>query len=226
MILLVLIVVAVVAVLLLVTIESRRRKSAARQLAPPASTRRLLFPYVSQALSKRALNAAFRLAAAEQATVIPVCLTRVPLSLPLDTPIPRQLAIALPVQEAIEHHAATQGIAIDSRIERGRSYRHALRQAVENERYDRIVIAAANRYQPGFGADDIAWLLTHAPGEIVVLRPANDGAALSSEVPALVHVSPRQAPDDRQKRPAGRRRQPAGRPKRQRLLPLREAVRR
>ena len=204
MILLVLTVVLLVVALLLSTIEVRRRRSAAGQRVPPTSTGRILFPFVSQALSKRALNAAFRLAAAEQATVIPVCLTRVPLSLPLDTPIPRQLAIALPVQEAIEHHAASRGIRIDSRIERGRTYRHALKQAVENEQYDRIVIAAANQYQPGFGADDIAWLLTHAPGEIVVLRPANDADALSSEVPTLVHVGPLLAPEDRQKQPEGR----------------------
>ena len=66
------------------------------------------------------------------------------------------------------------GVPVDARIERGRSYRHALRQTIAHERYDRIVIAAAAHGNRGFDADDVAWLLDHAPGEIVVLRPSKD----------------------------------------------------
>jgi hypothetical protein len=28
----------------------------------------------------------------------------------------------------------------------------------------------------GLGAEEVAWLLEHAPGEVVVLRPADDAA--------------------------------------------------
>ena len=56
-------------------------------------------------------------------------------------------------------------------MERGRTYRHALRQTIANERFDRIVVAAAVNEAHGFGPDDVAWLLAHAPGEILVLRP-------------------------------------------------------
>ena len=139
---------------------------------PQAGTRRILFPYLTYALSPRALDAALRLALAEDATLVPVVLIRVSLDLPVDAPLPTQAAICLPLQEAIEQRAAAFGVPVDTRIERGRTYRHALGKAIGQERFDRIVIAAAANGHPGFGADDVAWLLDNAPGEIVVLRPS------------------------------------------------------
>jgi nucleotide-binding universal stress UspA family protein len=136
--------------------------------------RRILFPFVASALSSRALDAALRLARAEDATLVPVFLARVSLKLPLDAPLPRQSAIAIPLQEAIEQRATAFEIPIDARIERGRTYRHALRQTITHERFDRIVIAASSHGNPGFDPDDVAWLLANAPGEIVVLRPSVD----------------------------------------------------
>jgi len=141
---------------------------------PTVGARRILFPFVANALSQRALDASLRLARAEDATLVPVFLARVSLQLPLDTPLPRQSNIAIPLQEAIERRATTFGITVDARIERGRTYRHALRQTIAHERFDRIVIAAAARNCPGFGPDDVAWILETAPGEIVVLRPDHD----------------------------------------------------
>jgi hypothetical protein len=141
---------------------------------PAAGGRRILFPFIANALSPRALDASLRLARAEEATLVPVFLARVALQLPLDTPLPRQSNIAIPLQEAIERRATTFGIAVDARIERGRTYRHALRQTLDHERFDRIVIAAAARNNPGFGPEDIAWILENAPGEILVLRPDHE----------------------------------------------------
>jgi hypothetical protein len=141
---------------------------------PPTGARRILFPYVAEALSQRALDAALRLASAEDATLVPVFLARVSMYLPLDSPLPRQCALAIPLQEAIEQRATAAGIPVDARIERGRTYRHALRQTIANERFDRVVIAAAAHGSPGFDPDDVAWLLDNAPGEIVVLRPDED----------------------------------------------------
>ncbi|MBV8953581.1 MAG: hypothetical protein JO179_05565, partial [Solirubrobacterales bacterium] len=100
---------------------------------------------------------------------------RVPLNLPLDAPLPRQCGLAIPLQEAIEQRAAQFGVPVDARIERGRTYRHGLRETLAGERFDRMVIAAAAQGQPGFDADDVAWLLNYAPGEIVVLRPDRNG---------------------------------------------------
>ena len=73
--------------------------------------------------------------------------------------------------EAIEQRAATQGVPVDSRIEPGRSVRHAFRRLMEHERFDRVVAAGATNGD-GFSSDDVAWLLEHAPGEILILRPS------------------------------------------------------
>lgn len=142
---------------------------------PPTGTRRILFPFVARALSEPALDAALRLAAAEEATLVPVFLARVSLYLPLDAPLPRQSAVAIPLQEAIEQRASAFGVGVDARIERGRTTRHALRQTIEHEQFDRIVIAAAAHRSVGLSPDDVAWLLDNAPGEIVVLRPELNG---------------------------------------------------
>ena len=108
--------------------------------------------------------------------MVPVFLAEVPLTLPIESALPRQASIALPCLEAIEQRATNQGIAVDSRIERGRTFRHAMRSLMEHEDFDQIVVSAATRGTDGLSAADIAWLLDNAPGEIVVLRPALDRA--------------------------------------------------
>ena len=170
------------------------RRQLARPPAPPAappstSDPRILFPFVAQGLSPQALDAALRLAAAERATLVPVFLARVALDLPLDTALPRQCSMAMSLLEAIEQRATEAGIPVDSRIGRGRNRRHALRRTIAQERFDRIVIAAASNGSPGFDAADVAWLLENAHGEIVVLRPSADPRALS--LPAAAAVRPR-----------------------------------
>ncbi|HEY6396194.1 MAG TPA: universal stress protein [Solirubrobacteraceae bacterium] len=160
----------------LATITVIHFRAPARRSATVSATRarRILFPFMANALSSRALDAALRLSSAEEATLVPVFLAQVPLNVPLETPLPRQCAIALPLQEAIEQRATRAGVPVDSRIETGRDYRHALRRSIASERYDRIVVAAAANGGPGFSAADVAWLLEHARGEIVILRAASD----------------------------------------------------
>ena len=141
---------------------------------PGTKVGRILFPFVAQGLSTRALDAALRLADAEDATLVPIFIALVPARLPLDATLTRQCAIAIPLQEAIEQRATEFGVPVDARIQRGRTHRHALRQTIDQERFDRIVIAARANGTPGFDADDVAWLLNHAAGEIVVLRPSKE----------------------------------------------------
>lgn len=189
-----------IAVAVLAALLVRRRL--ARPATPPAaSSRRILFPFVAQGLSPRALDAALRLAAAEHATLVPVFLARVSLDLPLGGPLPRQCSDAVPLLEAIEQRATAADIPVDSRIEQGRNPRHALRQAIAHERFDTIVAAAASNGNPGFDADDIAWLLDNSHGEIVVLRPG-PGDRSSDRLP----------PDGGAQPPAGRRRRNTGSP--------------
>lgn len=178
--------IAIIAVLVVALAGAARalyqRGGLPRKALPVAepTERRILFPFVGSALSRRALDAALRLARAEDATLMPVFLARVPLTLPLDSPLPRQAAVCLPLQEAIEQRAAAFGVPVDARVERGRTYRHALRQTFATERFERIVMAAATDGGPGFGPDDVAWLLATAPGEIVVLRPGAEDQLLPS----------------------------------------------
>ncbi len=177
---LVLIVVVVALAAALVAVIVRQRSGTSRPPAhePQVGTSRILFPFVASALSRPALDAALRLARAEDATLVPVFLASVPLHLPLDAPLPRQASVCIPLQEAIEQRAAAFAVPVDSRLERGRTFRHALRQTIANERFDRIVVAAAVNGAHGFGPDDVAWLLEHAPGEILVLRPGAEDQLL------------------------------------------------
>jgi Universal stress protein family len=147
-----------------------------RRAAEAAPTRRILFPYVGTQLSTSALDAALRIATAEHATLVPAYLVPVPMALALEAPIPRDCDRAFELQEAIEQRAARAGIPVDERIGPGRTVRHALRELLAGERYDRIVVAARTAHTDGLSAADVAWLLEHAPGEVAVLRPADESA--------------------------------------------------
>jgi nucleotide-binding universal stress UspA family protein len=150
----------------------RDRRTRAETMA--AGPKRILFPFAGHALSRRALDAALRLALAEHATLVPVFLARVPLQLPLDAPLPRQCTEGLPLLETIEQRAAALGVPVDSRVDRGRNLRHAMREAIAHEHFDRIVVAAASARSEGLRSEDVAWLLDHAPGEVVIIRPGGD----------------------------------------------------
>ena len=148
----------------------RERDARAPKLATP-SPRRILFPFTGTVLSQRGLDAALRLARIDGATLVPVFLARVPMHLPLDAALPRQCDGALPLLEAIEQRAVRSGVAVDSRIERGRSYRHAISELVTHETFDTVVVTAADTGSAGLLPDDVSWLLEHVSGEIIVIRP-------------------------------------------------------
>jgi nucleotide-binding universal stress UspA family protein len=150
----------------------RTRRGAGEK--PPS--RRILFPYVGMQLSISALDAVLRIARFEQATLVPVYLVRVPMAMPLESPIPRACGQAFELQEAIEQRAAAAGIPVDARIVRGRTVRHALREVLAGERYDRLVVAAQTAHTDGLSSADVAWLLEHASGEVAVIRPTDDAA--------------------------------------------------
>ncbi len=151
-------------------IERRRRGHALSRRAP---VRRIAFPFTGEGLSEPALVAALRLARAEGATLMPVYLALVPMRLSAEVPLPSEAAHALPLLEAIEQRALRAQVPVDSRIERGRTVRHALRELMAHERFERIVVAAgADGRGEGFSAEDVAWLIEHAPGELIALRPA------------------------------------------------------
>jgi hypothetical protein len=126
---------------------------------------RILVPF-SGALDPFVLDAAIRIARAEEAVLVAAYLLVVPLQYPEDSAQKDQVAVALPLLEAVELAALGAGVRVDARIEKGRSLTHALRRLWEIERFERIVAPA-----PGFTAKELAWILTHAPTETIVLRP-------------------------------------------------------
>jgi hypothetical protein len=143
----------------------RRRKAAYE------GTRRVLVPF-SGVLDKTVLDAAIRIARAEDAVLVAAYLLVVPLQYPEDSPQKEQVGRALPLLEAVEHAALREGVPVDARIEKGRSLTHALRRLWEVESFDRIVAPAG-----GFTPKELTWILTHAPSETVVLQPAPESVA-------------------------------------------------
>ena len=134
--------------------------------------RRILFPFIGSTVSHATLEATLRLARAQDATLVPAYLAIVPhhLSLAAAAPV-RESEAALPVLELIDQRASRAGVPVDSRIERGRTHRHALATLLERERFDTLVVPARTSTSDGFEPADVAWLLEHAPGEVLVLRP-------------------------------------------------------
>ena len=146
------------------------RRLAARNR--PRPVRRILLPFTGQAISRRSFEAAVRLAKAENATIMPAFLARVPMSLPLESALPVQCARGMPLLEAIEQRVSSQGIPVESRVGRGRSARDALRQLIDQEDFDRIIVSADEDPRVGLSYDDLRWLLERVPAEILILRPA------------------------------------------------------
>lgn len=155
--------------------RSRRR---GRRSERPQAIHQILLPFTGTEISRRAVDAALRLARAEEATLMPAYLAAVPKQLPLDCSIPAEAARAMPMLEAIEQRATAQGVEVDSRIERGRSYRHALARLLDREAFDRVVVPATAEEGAGFSGEDLVWLLEKAPAEVVILRPGPEDRLL------------------------------------------------
>jgi hypothetical protein len=185
------VVILTVALVVLITVSvGRERSRRSPKLATP-SPGRVVFPFTGHALSQRGLDAALRLARVDNATLVPVFLAQVPLHLPLDAALPVQCDAAMPLLEAIEQRAVRSGVAVDSRIERGRSYRHALRQMLAHEHFDTVVVTAADSGSAGLLPEDISWLLENVPGEIIVIRP---GRALGARPDAAAQQAAQRRP--------------------------------
>jgi hypothetical protein len=148
----------------------------------PRGTRRILLPFTGPSISRRSFDAAVRLARVEEATIMPAYLARVPRHLALDAPLPAQCLQAMPLLEAIEQRASTQGVAVDTRIIRGRTYRDALQRMLDSEAVDRVIVSATSNGRKGLSADDLEWMLEKVPAEVLILRPdPEDRRTLTAE---------------------------------------------
>jgi nucleotide-binding universal stress UspA family protein len=138
---------------------------------PRTGSSRILVPFTGGTLDPTVLDAAIRLAQAEHATLVPAYLLLVPLRYAEDSPLRDEVAVALPLLEAVEHAALRAGVPVDARIEKGRSPTHALQRLWDEEQFDRILVPAPNGRGGGFNAKDVTWILAHAPAETIVLKP-------------------------------------------------------
>jgi hypothetical protein len=150
------------------------RRRPPKRLAVPKTARRILVPF-SGSLDQTVLDAAIRIARAEDAVLVPAYLLIVPLQYGEDSPLRDQVKVAVPVLEAVEHAALRAGVPVDARIEKGRTLTHALSRLWEVEPFDRIVAPAPADGRGGFTEKELAWLLLHAPTETLVLKPMPSG---------------------------------------------------
>jgi nucleotide-binding universal stress UspA family protein len=153
--------VAVAAVLAVVAYRQRRPGVAHH------GVERILVPFTGGALDPAVLGAGIRIARAEDATLVPAYLIVVPLERTQDAPMQQEVTTAMPLLEAVERAALRSGVPVDARIESGRTPVHALQRLWESEQFDRIVVPAR-----GFTPKDLTWMLTHAPSETLIFRPA------------------------------------------------------
>jgi len=172
-------------------LERRRRN---RALSGRTRVRRIAFPFTGDGLSEPALAAALRLARIDGATLMPVYLALVPMRLSVDVPLRSECDLALPMLDAIEQRAARAEVPVDSRIERGRTVRHALRELIAHESFERMVVAAgADSSGEGFTPEAVAWLLTNVPGEVIVMRSADAAPNTPAQTPPQPAGAPTQA---------------------------------
>ncbi|HEY5101032.1 MAG TPA: hypothetical protein VII54_13350 [Gaiellaceae bacterium] len=163
-----LVLVALLAVALVALLVARRPP---RRLPVRRGARRILVPF-SGSLDQTVLDAAIRIASAEDAVLVPAYLLVVPLQYEEDSPLREQVKMAMPLLEAVELAALRAGVPVDARIEKGRTLTHAVKRLWEAEPFDRIVAPAPAEGREGFTPKELAWLLTNAPTETVVLKPA------------------------------------------------------
>jgi hypothetical protein len=164
--------VLVVALALLLAYRSRPP----RPLRAPRNARRVLLPFTGSSLDRAVLDAAIRIAHAENAVLVPAYLLRVPLEYSEDSPLTKEVAVAMPLLEAVERAALRCGVSVDARIEKGRTPTHALGRLWAVEQFDRVIAPApADNHDGsiggGFSPKDLTWILTNSPTETLVLKP-------------------------------------------------------
>jgi hypothetical protein len=176
------------ALLKVATAPVRLYRRLARRRPPKPGSRRVLVPFTRGHLEATVLDAAIRIAHAEDATLVPAYLILIPMELSLDAPMSQECAMAIPLLEAVEHAASRAGVPVDARVESGRTPIHALERLWGVEHFDRIVIPAPAGREPGFTPKELLWMLTHAPSETLILRP--DPALRTADVRAIADRAP------------------------------------
>jgi len=144
---------------------------------PKPGSKRVLVPFINGSLEQSVLDAAIRITRAEEGTLVPAYLIHVPLQFSLDAAMSDEVVKAVPLLEAVENAATRAGVAVDGRVETGRTPTHALERLWGVEHFDQIVVPAPAGRMPGFTPKDLLWILTHAPSETLILRPSPENGS-------------------------------------------------
>jgi hypothetical protein len=142
-----------------------------RRPEPRPGAKRVLVPFTGGELDPIVLDAAIRVAQTEESILVPAYLIVTPLEFRLDAPMQKQVEVAMPLLEAVEHAGLRAGLAVDARVEAGRTPIHGLQRLWDAERFDRIVAPAPPGRNGGFTPKELQWILVHAPCETLILRP-------------------------------------------------------
>lgn len=145
----------------------RRRYAPVPELPRP---RRILLPFTDETLSCRALDAALRLARAEDAMLVPALLTTEPFELRDGARPPREPRLGLHLLDAVGRRAVRREIAVDSRVQAGSTIGHALEQLLAAEQFDRVIVSAMPQLHPGLSERDLLLLLASTSAEVMILR--------------------------------------------------------
>jgi len=180
-------VIALAVLVVALTAALAYRSRPPRPLRTPRDARRILVPFTGGSLDPTVLNAAIRIARADDAVLVPAYLLLVPLEYSEDSPLGKEVNVAMPLLEAVETAALRCGVPVDARIEKGRTPTHALGRLWEVEQFDRVIAPApvqnSGGYGGGFSPKDLTWILTHAPAETLVLKPAPEGNTIEPKPP-------------------------------------------
>ena len=119
-----------------------------------------------------------RIARAEEATLVPAYILVVPRRYSEESPLTDEVAVAMPLLEAVERAAVRAGVPVDARIEKGRSLTHALRllwevgaRSTGSSRRREGTATAGSRRRPRVAARPTR------PAETLVLKPYEQIAA-------------------------------------------------
>ncbi len=181
-------------------------RSGYRLRRPRPGARRILIPFTGGTLERTVLDAAIRIAQAEDATLVPAYLLLVPLRYAEDSPLADEVRVAMPWLEAVEHAAHRAGVPVDARIEKGRTPTHALQRLWAVEGFDRVIAPAPVSNGGGFSPKDLTWILAHAPAETLVLRPTPTDTAHRPATQASGTLPATRSDDSQNGRPGSRNR--------------------
>ena len=133
------------------------------------SVKRILVPIVGTEYSQRAIEVACRLGAEQKAEIILVHVVEVPMSLPLDAPLPDAEAKAEKVLEEAQQIVNFRELPSHKHVERARHAGSGIIQVAQEEEVSLIVMGLKTKSASiDLMGRTSRWLLSRAPCEVIL----------------------------------------------------------